>query len=128
MEVALSKSEGETLPLAYSTVNSKLGKRQHFIKNPSTSLYSSTVIETLIHNMPIIPPDPCIPPISTFVLEAHSRDNHNARSSLTAFLNLAPSRSMCQARASLRSLAAMIRKLLQASPVVAMRKKGYPTD
>jgi hypothetical protein len=128
-----------TLPLAWA----QLGKRRGFIKDPSTSqrmprvtaavvpLYSSTVIEhspTLIHNMPIIPPVPCIPPVSTFVLETHSRDNRNARSPLTTCLNLAPSRWMCQARASLRSPAAMTRKLLQLSPVVATRKQAYPTD
>jgi len=131
-----------TLPLAWAQPS----KRRRFIKNPSTSqrtpritaavvpLYSSTVIEispTLIHNMPIIPPDPCIPPISTFVPETHSRDNRNARSSLAACLkalNLAPSHSMCQVGASLRSTAAMTRKLLQVSPVASMRKQAYPTD
>ena len=92
-------------------------------------LYSSTVIEispTLIHNMPIVPPGPYIPPIPTFVPEIHSRDNRNARSSLAACLNLAPYLSMCQA--SLKSLAAMTRKLLRVSPVMAMMKQAYPTN
>ncbi len=110
------------------------GKRRRLIKNVTAAvvpLYSSTVLDispTLIHNMPIIPPDPCIPPISTFVLEAHSRANRNARSSLTARLNLAPSRLMCQAGGSLRSPAAMTKKLLKVWPVVATRKRAHPTN
>jgi hypothetical protein len=138
---------GRTRTLSLGWQWAQPGKRRKFIKSPTTSqrtpwvtavvvplrlvLYSSTVIEissTLIHNMPIITPDPCTPPTPTSVPQTYSRDNRNARDSLTARLSLAPSRSMRQVGANLRSTAAMTRKLLKLSPVRAMRKQANCTD
>jgi hypothetical protein len=113
-------------PLAWQWAQPGQRRLGNFIKSPTTSqrtprvtalvtaavvppvLYSSTVIEispTPINNMPIVPPDPCLPPIPTSVLQTYSRDNRNARDSLTARPNLAPSRSMRQVGTSLRSTA-----------------------
>lgn len=109
-EVNASPGVGPTR--ANADDSSKTQQRMPSIAAAVVSLYSSIVIEirpNLVHNMRIMP---SILPISTFVLETHSRDNRNPRNSLAACLNLAPSRSMCWVGT----------KLLQVSPAVAMRR------